>query len=80
MWTYRNMHLFRYDGRSDVHADATCYSTPLPYPDGHKLFQDNDPKHTSRVAKAFMQEKNVNWLPSPPESLDLNQIEICCMN
>ena len=65
--------------------DAVMYTdileaTLLPflrdtYPDSHKFFQDNDLKHTSRVAKAFMEEKNINWWPSPPESLDLNPIE-----
>ena len=46
------------------------------YPEGHKLFQDNDPKHTSRCAKQFLEENGVNWWPSPPESPDLNPIEL----
>ena len=31
------------------------------YPDGHKLMQDNDPKHTSLYAKEWIDENGVNW-------------------
>ena len=37
--------------------------------------QDNDPKHASRVAKAFLAENGVNWWQTPPESPDTNPIE-----
>ena len=45
------------------------------FPDGHRLFQDNDPKHTSRWAQWFFKEKGLNWWPTPAESLDINPIE-----
>ena len=45
------------------------------YPGGHRLIQDNDPKHVSRLAQDFFAEKNVNWWKTPPESPDLNPIE-----
>lgn len=37
--------------------------------------QDNDPKHTSRVAKLYFQENNIEMLKWPPQSPDLNPIE-----
>lgn len=37
--------------------------------------QDNDPKHTSRLAKQFLRDNNVIWWPTPAEPPDLNPIE-----
>ena len=45
------------------------------YPDGHGFVQDNDPTHYSRLARKFYAEKEINWWPTPPESLGLNRIE-----
>ena len=45
------------------------------YPAGHRLMQDNDPKHTSKRIVKFLQEEGVNWWETPPESLDCNPIE-----
>ena len=45
------------------------------YPNGHRLMQDNDPKHTSRYALQWMADNGVNWWKTPPESSDINPIE-----
>lgn len=45
------------------------------YPDSHRFMADNDPKHTSRHAKRFLDENNINWWRTPAESPDLNPIE-----
>ncbi|KAG0429426.1 Transposable element Tcb1 transposase [Dictyocoela muelleri] len=37
--------------------------------------QDNDPKHTSKLAKRFFSDKNIKLLPWPAQSPDLNPIE-----
>ena len=45
------------------------------YPDGHRFVHDNDPKHKSGVTTKFIENKHINWFPTPPESPDLNPIE-----
>ena len=45
------------------------------HPRGHRLYQDNDPKHTSRYIDNFFKENRIVWWRSPPESPDLNPIE-----
>ena len=45
------------------------------FPTTHKFMRDNDPKHTSKHAKKFMDEKGINWWRTSPESPDLNPIE-----
>ena len=54
--------------------------TLLPFiarvmPTSHRFMADNDPKHTSRLAQNFLQEKRINWWRTPAESPDLNPIE-----
>lgn len=44
-------------------------------PDGHRLQQDNDPKHRSNYIRHFFERNGVNWWKTPPESPDLNPIE-----
>ena len=45
------------------------------YPFGHRYMQDNDPKHTSKYAKTFMENHNINWWKTPAESPDANPME-----
>ena len=46
------------------------------YPHGHRFQQDNDPRHASRLNRTFMEENEINWWKTPPESPDLNPIEL----
>ena len=47
------------------------------FPNGHRFQQDNDPKHTSRRAKQFMEGNGIKWWKEwPSESPGLNPIEM----
>ena len=41
----------------------------------YRFMQDNDPKHVARLTQAWLQENEVNWWQTPPESPDINPIE-----
>jgi hypothetical protein len=45
------------------------------YGNNWRLQQDNDPKHTSRVAKDFIKENGIRTINWPSNSPDLNPIE-----
>ena len=45
------------------------------YPEGHKFMHDNDPKHSSNMAKQWLEDKSINWWKTPAEFPDLNPIE-----
>ena len=71
-----------FDGIMDaeVYTNNILEQSLLPFvqgtfPDRHRFMQDNDPKHTSRHAKQFMEDQ-VHWWKSPAESPNnLNPIE-----
>lgn len=54
---------------ADLYVDILA-KTLIPFikekfPNAHRFMQDNDPKHTSRTAKMFMEENNINWWKTP---------------
>ena len=46
------------------------------FPDGHQLYQDSDPKHTSKCIQHFFERNSVTWWNRPAERPDLNPIEL----
>ena len=45
------------------------------HPDGHCFMQDNDPKHTSKLAQRVLEEEGVNWWKTPAERVYLQGSE-----
>ena len=46
------------------------------FPPTHRLYQDNDLKHTSRYIQRFFADNRMNWWKSPAVNPDLNLIEL----
>lgn len=68
--------------KADFYTECVLQNTLLPAihnlypsPNSHRLWQDNDPKHTSTKARNFMTQNEINWFKTPAESPDLNMIE-----
>ena len=68
----------RMEARFYVDTILTNGLTPFVrrvYPGRHRFVQD-DPKYTLRIAQQYMADNNINWWRTPPESPDLNPIEM----
>lgn len=46
------------------------------FPGGHRLYQDQDPKHTSDFISDYFEDEGIFWWATPPESPDINPIEL----
>ena len=67
-----------FDGIMD--ANGFIETGLLPFirekvPTSHRLIMDNDPKHTSRAAKQYMEKEEIMWWKTPAESPDCNPIK-----
>ena len=76
-----SLYLWREDGCHHVRGHFAIFPQALywqrvhVYRDSHRFMQDNDPKHTSRLASQFFEDNGINWWRTPAESPDCNPIE-----
>jgi transposase len=62
--------------RELLRANLKQSAALLDLSDNFFLWQDNDPKHTAKIVKAYLQdEAQIRVMPAPPQSPDLNPIE-----
>ena len=64
------------EGYVEILEEALIPSMQRLFGDNQYLFmQDNDPKHTSKLAQEYFARNRIEWWRTPPESPDLNPIE-----
>lgn len=59
----------------DILEQVMLPSVEAVYGDDFTFQHDNSPVHQARIINAFLDENNINVLPFPPKSPDLNPIE-----
>ena len=59
----------------DILDDFLVPFISAKFPDGHCFLQDNDLKHTSQLAKAYLKDQGINWWHTPVISVAINPIE-----
>ena len=59
----------------DILHECLVEQASVLHPDGWIFQEDNDPKHTSKVAKGFMQDRGISRMDWPACSPDMNPIE-----
>ena len=75
------VHLVMFSGIMNATKCGDILSTSLIpfteewYPEFHRLYQENDPKRTSKYTLRVVESNHVNWWTSPAESPDFNPIE-----
>lgn len=62
--------LFKKDSLMDIGCTKTTILSI------HQSILNSFPKHSSKYIEQFLEEKGVNWWYTPPESPDLNPIEL----
>jgi len=68
--------IFTADGYLNVLEHQMLPSVQKLFGDGNCIFQhDNDPKHTARRVKMYLESNNINVIDWPAQSPDLNPIE-----
>ena len=59
----------------DILDDFLVPFISAKFPDGHCFVQDNDPKHTSQLTKAYLKDQGITWWHTPVISVAINPIE-----
>jgi transposase len=71
----KEIHVFHDNMNADKYVQILEDFLGNLHDDDHYILQDNDPKHTSKKARAFMEENKFKTLKFPSYSPDLNPLE-----
>lgn len=80
-----NVLIFTGNMDAESYREHILKNTILPFIrekflDEYRFQQDNDPQRTSRLAKQFLDQEDINWWKTPLESPDMNPTNFCGTN